>query len=85
MDINVSLPDELLIFVKSNVETGCYTSSNEVVREALRLLERHDLDDAEKLRRLQHAWQEGKANDDFTPLDESAIKAAGRKPLGVKA
>lgn len=85
MNLNVSLPDELLKFVKAKVETGRYTSSSEVVREALRLLEKHDHDEAEKLRWLQQAWQDGLKSDDFARLDEGSIKAAGRKRLSVKA
>jgi antitoxin ParD1/3/4 len=40
--MNVSLTPELDRFVAEKVESGLYTSSSEVVREALRLLEEHD-------------------------------------------
>ena len=36
MNMNVSLTDELANFVKSKVAAGRYSSSSEVVREALR-------------------------------------------------
>ncbi|HEV7327962.1 MAG TPA: type II toxin-antitoxin system ParD family antitoxin [Bosea sp. (in: a-proteobacteria)] len=85
MNINVSLPEELLRFIKAKVETGRYTSSSEVVREALRLLEKQDEQEAEKLRWLQQAWKDGVANGDGSELDLAAIKAEGRRRLGVKA
>lgn len=85
MNINVSLPEELLRFIKAKVETGRYTSSSEVVREALRLLEKHDEQEAEKLRWLQQAWKDGVASGDGGELDIDAIKAEGRQRLGVKA
>ena len=40
--MNVSLTPELEEFVAGKVESGRYTSASEVVREALRLLERQD-------------------------------------------
>lgn len=85
MNLNVSLTDELVKFVKAKVDSGRYTSSSEVVREALRLLEKHDQEEAEKLRWLQQAWTDGVKGGDFAPLDAGAIKAAGRKRLAAKA
>jgi antitoxin ParD1/3/4 len=41
--MNVSLTPELDRYVAAKVESGRYTSASEVVREALRLLEEHDL------------------------------------------
>ena len=49
MNMNVSLPEELANFVKDKVSTGRYGSSSEVVREALRLMERTEQQEAEKL------------------------------------
>ena len=59
MNLNVSLTDELVQFVKSKVDSGRYASASEVVREALRLLEKQDNHEAEKLRWLQQAWKDG--------------------------
>jgi len=47
--MNVSLTPELEEFVNSKVEGGRYGSASEVVREALRLLEEHDLNRAARL------------------------------------
>lgn len=46
--MNVSLTPELEKFVQDKVESGRYTSASEVVREALRLLEKKDHRDAER-------------------------------------
>ena len=47
--MNVSLTPELERFVSAKVEAGRYGSASEVVREALRLLEEHDLNRAARL------------------------------------
>ena len=41
--MNVSLTPELESFVHTRVQTGRYNSASEVVREALRLLEDHEV------------------------------------------
>lgn len=40
--MDVSLTPELEKFVSAKVESGRYNSASEVIREALRLLEKHD-------------------------------------------
>ena len=50
--MNVSLTPELEKFVATKVETGRYNSASEVVREALRLLEEHDVVRAAQLAEL---------------------------------
>ena len=47
--MNVSLTPELEKFVSAKVEAGRYGSASEVVREALRMLEEHDMDRAARL------------------------------------
>ncbi|WP_407049658.1 type II toxin-antitoxin system ParD family antitoxin [Methyloraptor flagellatus] len=84
MNLNVSLTDELADYVKAKVESGRYTSSSEVVREALRLLERQDHLEAEKLRFLREAWAEGLASGDFRPLDLAEIGREGRSKLSER-
>ena len=46
--MNVSLTPELEQFVQKKVENGRYTSASEVVREALRLLEKKDQREQER-------------------------------------
>lgn len=82
MNMNVSLPDELAEYVKSKVSSGRYSSSSEVVREALRLLEQQDAVNTEKLRWLQKAWADGVASGDAGEIDIEAIKAEAAKMLG---
>lgn len=79
MNMNVSLPDELARFVKEKVDTGRYASSSEVVREALRLLERHEQAEAEKLEWLRDAWRKGVESGDAGELDFAALKAEARR------
>ena len=81
MNMNVSLPEELAEFVKAKVSTGRYSSSSEVVREALRLLEQQDIKNAEKLRWLQMAWQDGIDSGDAGELDIEALKREGQQRL----
>ena len=77
MNMNVSLTAELAEYVKAKVQSGRYVSASEVVREALRLLERQEREDAERLRRLRQAWADGEASGDFKPFDAEAIRAEG--------
>ena len=51
--MNVSLTPELENFVLQKVATGRYNSANEVIREALRLLEDHDKTRAAQLDELR--------------------------------
>lgn len=83
MNMNVSLTEELVRFVKAKVETGRYTSSSEVVREALRLLEKHE--QAEDLALLRRAWQEGIDSGDAGEIDFDALKREARARLAAKA
>lgn len=82
MNMNVSLTDELGEFVNAKVSSGRYTSASEVVREALRLMERHEQVEAAKLQWLREAYQAGIASGDAGDLDIAAVKAAARKKLG---
>jgi antitoxin ParD1/3/4 len=78
MNMNVSLTDELANFVKAKVSAGRYSSSSEVVREALRLMEKNDQQDAEKLRLLRQAWQAGIDSGDAGEVDFKALKKEAR-------
>jgi antitoxin ParD1/3/4 len=79
MNMNVSLTDELGEFVNAKVSSGRYTSASEVVREALRLMERHEQIEAAKLQWLREAYQAGLASGDAGELDIAAVKAEARK------
>jgi antitoxin ParD1/3/4 len=83
MNMNVSLPEELANFVKAKVSTGRYGSSSEVVREALRLMEKTEQQEAEKLRSLRHAWKEGLDSGDAGEIDFKALKKEARARLAA--
>jgi len=83
MNMNVSLPEELAKFVKDKVSTGRYGSSSEVVREALRLMERTEREEAEKLALLRRAWKEGIDSGDAAEIDFAALKREARARLAA--
>jgi antitoxin ParD1/3/4 len=83
MNMNVSLPDELAEFVKAKVAGGRYSSSSEVVREALRLMEKVEQQEAEKLQFLRKAWQEGIDSGDAGEVDFSTLKQEARARLAA--
>ena len=88
MGMNVSLPEDLMDYVKTQVADGRYSSASEVVRDALRHLKRF-----EKLREQAHAelarevelgWADFDASH-VSDFDPEAIKAAGRERLARKS
>jgi antitoxin ParD1/3/4 len=78
MTVKVSLPEEFSAFVEAQVADGHYASSDEVFRDALRLMkDRH-----ERLECLRQAYREGiESGFDDEPLDFEAIKTEGRVRL----
>src|SRR5579863_10292496 len=78
MNMNISIPKELANFVKEKVATGRYGSSSEVVREALRLMEKTEQQDAEKLSWLRQAWKEGLDSGDAGEIDFASLKTQAR-------
>jgi antitoxin ParD1/3/4 len=84
MNMNVSLTEELANFVKAKVSGGRYASSSEVVREALRLMEKVERQEAEKLGLLRQAWQEGVDSGEAEPVDFAALKKEARARLAAK-
>lgn len=85
MNMNVSLTDDLARFVKAKVSGGRYASSSEVIREALRLLEKAEQKEAEKLDHLRKAWQDGIDSGEVGELDFTALKQEARARLAAKA
>jgi antitoxin ParD1/3/4 len=62
---NVNLTEELDRFVLSKVESGRYENASEVVRSALRALEREEQEYEAKLEALRAAIDEGEASGIF--------------------
>ncbi len=83
MNMNVSLTEELANFVKAKVSAGRYTSSSEVVREALRLMEKIERQEAEKLSYLRQAWRQGIDSGDAGEVDFTALKQEARARLAA--
>ena len=61
---NVSLPEKLDQFITAKVETGDYSNASEVMRTALRLLEKEEREYEEKMVVLRAAIAEGDASPD---------------------
>ena len=59
---NVNLTAELDSFIANRVETGLYANASEVMRAALRLLERDEQEQEEKVRALRAAIKKGMAS-----------------------
>jgi antitoxin ParD1/3/4 len=58
----VNLTEEMDQFVSSRIESGRYESASEVVRAALRTLEREELEHEAKVVALRSAIDEGEAS-----------------------
>jgi antitoxin ParD1/3/4 len=82
--MNVSLTPQLEELVRRKVESGLYGSASEVMREALRLLDEHDLLRSMRLEELRAEIQKGLESGEPTPLDIAAIKARGRERLAAE-
>ena len=83
MNMNVSLPEELANYVRDKVSSGRYGSSSEVVREALRMMEKTERQDAEKVEWLRRAWQGGVDSGDAGEINFPALKREARARLVV--
>jgi len=59
---NVNLTEEMDRFISAKIESGRYESASEVVRAALRTLEREELEFEAKLDALRAAIDEGDAS-----------------------
>ena len=59
--VNISLTPELDAFLHSRVKSGRYQTASEVVREALRLLQREEKHRDESLKQLKAKLQRGAA------------------------
>jgi antitoxin ParD1/3/4 len=59
---NVSLPEKLDQFITAKVESGDYANASEVMRTALRVLERDELEYEEKMTALRAAIDKGLAS-----------------------
>ena len=71
---SVSLGDHMLRFAQHQVATGRYSSTSDVVRAGLRLLEDHE----SRLQALREALIAGEISGESTPFDFDAFISAKR-------
>lgn len=82
--MNVSLTPKLEGFVKAKVKTGDYNNASEVVREALRLLQREEEVVRErKAARLRKALQAGLDGPDVEGFDIKKVVRRLKKRRGA--
>jgi antitoxin ParD1/3/4 len=81
--MNVNLTPRLESYVQQKVAEGGYESTDEVIREAVRLLEERDKIRAAKIRDLRAAIQEGLDSGDPVPWDPEEGKRRGRELLAA--
>ena len=62
--VNISLTPELDAFLQARVQSGRYQTTSEVVREALRLLERHEQERDQAFQQLKAKLEKGAAEAD---------------------
>lgn len=79
MTMNINVTPKLAKMVKQKVASGLYSSTSEVIREALRLMEENDRVRALKLERLRRDIQEGLASGKPTPWNLEEAKRDARK------
>jgi antitoxin ParD1/3/4 len=80
----VSLAPELIGLIQAKVQSGRYTSINEVVREALRLLDRADRQEAERVKALRRAWKEGIDSGDAGEIDFAGLREVAKRELASR-
>ena len=83
MNVTVSLAGEFAAYVEAKVNTGRFSSSIDVVQEALRLMERTEQQSAGRLADLRKAWQDGIDSGEAKDLNFEALKAEGRARLAA--
>lgn len=76
---NVNLPEKLDQFITAKVESGEYANASEVMRTALRLLERDEREYEEKMAALRAAIDDGLASG----IAEPGVFARIRKKYGL--
>lgn len=84
MSTNVSLTNELELFIQQKVNSGFYASTSEVIRAGLRLLKEHDSFHEIKLEILKQEIQKGLKSGEETPLNMTNIIAEARADFKVE-
>jgi antitoxin ParD1/3/4 len=79
--MNISLPDPMRDWVKSQTEGGRYSNNSDYVRDLIR----KDQEQADKLRALQEAITKGFESGQDGKLDMEEIKQIARKQARLDA
>lgn len=81
--MTVAIPEPMAAQIRAAVEAGEYVSTDEAVRDAVRLWsDRRRLRDLET-EHLQKAWDAGKASGRHGPLDFDALRREARARLNA--
>ncbi len=83
MQMNINLTPQLEEMVRAKVASGLYNSASEVMREALRLMEREDKIREATLAQLRQDIQDGLKSGPAGELDAEKIKRRGRARLAA--
>ncbi len=81
MTLNINLTPHLEKLVRQKVHSGRYNTASEVVREALRLMERENEMHSLQLERLRRDIREGLDSGPARPWSVAEMKRQGRKRL----
>jgi antitoxin ParD1/3/4 len=84
MTLNINLTPQLEKLVRQKVDSGRYNSASEVVREALRLMEKHNELHTLQLERLRRDIREGLDSGPARPWSVAEMKRQGRKRLAAR-
>ena len=76
--MQITLNSHYEMLLQNKLATGLYESVNEILQEALRLLEERDQLYELQLTNLRNEIQQGINSGEATPLDIEAIKTRGR-------
>lgn len=78
--MTISITPQLESLIKEKLATGRYHSADEVMREALKLLELRD-EQEKKLKQLRLDIQAGLDSGDPVPFDKEAIRQLARQKM----
>jgi len=79
--MQVTLNTHYEALLKNKLANGLYETANDIIQEALSLLEERDLLYELQLKKLKEEIQQGIESGKATPLDIEAIKSRGRNRL----
>jgi len=81
MQMNINLTPQLEEMVRAKVSSGLYNSASEVMREALRLMEREDKMREAAISQLRQDIRDGLQSGSAGELNGDDIKRRGRQRL----